>query len=845
VNVRTLISLVARETRGSRARLGFVVACLAVGVAAVTGVTALVDGIQTSVRRDARALLAADIAIEARRELPPELFTFLAAREDTTIARVTELSAMASSPVTSRLVELKAAEAGYPFHGVLATDPPGLRPGALAADEAIAAPELLAGLEVAVGGELSLGGSAYRIVGSIVDEPDRVDFALTLGPRLFLSPAGLERAGLVQFGSRVNQRVLVDLPGEPPAGELEAFVRELRARVTDARTLSTKTAADPTPGLSRTLRRIEDFLGLVALLSLLLGGAGVAQIVRLWMDSRTPAVAVLRAIGMRPREVALVYLTNLVALALVGCVLGAALGAAAPALVARLLPDLVPAGLPFPWPAALRGMVLGLATAAGFALPPLTAVWRVPPARVLRAEATPLPAPRLVRWLSLAALFGVVLAASFAQNDRGWIALAFTVGVFVLAGALAGSAHLIARLAGHLPRERFGPTLRHGLAALARPNSGTPAAAVALGAGVLVVVAMGLVASRLRAEFLADIPEDAPSVFLVDVQHDQSAHVLELLSAHGASGVDRTAVVMARLGAVKGTPVNELLERSRGRARWVLSREQRLTFADTLPSANTLVEASAAPGITADTLWRDPARAEVSLEARFADDLGLGVGDTVTFDVQGVPLELVVTTLREVDWGTFRINFFVVVEPGALEGAPGWELVAARVEAAREDALQTALARAHPNVSVLRIRPLLEKVTAIVERVALAVQVLGGAVALTGVAILAVAALATAARRAREAALLKALGVTRGGVARLLAVEHALVGLIAGTLGGAGAWILALGFLGVVLDLEGLPALWVVPVASVCGTALALAAGSAATARARSVPPLMSLNAAG
>ncbi|MEZ6014833.1 MAG: FtsX-like permease family protein [Planctomycetota bacterium] len=841
MNLRTLLTLVARESRGSRGRLGFVVACLAVGVAAVTAVNALVDGIQSSVRGDARALLAADIALEARRPLPPELFAYLEARADTTLARVTELSAMASAPAGSRLVELKAAEPGYPFHGALVTEPAGLLPGALAADEALAAPELLAGLELQVGDALSLGGNAYRVVGRVVDEPDRVDFALTLGPRLFLSPAGLARSGLVQFGSRVNHRVLIDLPGEPPVRELEAFVRDLRRGVADAESLTTKTAADPTPGLSRTLGRIEDFLGLVALLSLLLGGAGVAQIVRLWMDARTPAVAVLRAIGMRPREVALVYLTNLAALALVGCGIGAALGAAAPATVGRLLPELVPTGLPFPWRAALRGVALGLATAAGFALPPLTAVWRVPPARVLRAEATPLAAPRSVRIGSFVALFAVVLAAAYAQSDRGWTAFAFTAGVFLLAGALAGGALCAARLAGHLPRERFGPTLRHGLAALARPNSGTPAAAVALGAGVLVVVAMGLVSTRLRREFLAGIPKDAPSVFLVDVQFDQSSSVRALLDAHGATGVDRTAVVMARLGAVKGTPVAQLLAGSEGRSRWALSREQRLTFADVLPPSNALVAAAPAPGLPQNTLWRDPARTEVSLEARFAEDLGVSIGDTVTFDVQGVPLELVVTTLREVDWATFRINFFVVVEPGALDGAPGWELVAARVDAAQEDALQTALARAHPNVSVLRLRPLLEKVTAVVERVASAVQVLGGAVTLTGVAILAVAALATAARRAREAALLKALGVTRAGVARLMAVEHALVGALAGTLGGAGAWILAYGFLDAVLDLPGSPALWVVPAAAAAGMALALVAGSLATARARNVPPLVSL----
>lgn len=847
MSLRTLFALVLRESRGARARLGFLVACLAIGVAAVTAVAALVDGIRASLSADARGLLAADVAIESRRPLPAELFESLARQTGVSTARVTELSAMASAGDAARLVELKAPEALYPFYGEFVTLPAGLRPGALAEDEVIASPELLAGLGVDVGDSLALGGHEYRVVARLEAEPDRVDFALTLGPRLFLSPAGLERAQLVQFGSRVQHRVLVDLPGEPDPRALEGFVGALREAVPDGRSLTFKTAADPTPGLTRTLRRIEDFLGLVALLSLLLGGAGVAQIVRLWMESRTPAVAVLRAIGMRPREVALVYFVNLIALAVAGCVLGATVGACVPKAAAYLMPELVPQGLDFPWAAVVRGMILGLATAAGFALAPLTAVWRVPPARVLRAEATPLPTPTSVRWISLIALFAVVLGAAATQNASLRVASAFTVGVFVLAGLLAGGARLCALLAGRLPRGRFGPTLRHGLAALARPNSGTSGAAVALGAGVLVVVAMGLIATKLRSEFLADIPPDAPSVFLVDVQFSQSEDVRRLLTEHGARGIDRTAVVMARLSAVGGVPVSTMLADARGRARWVLTREQRLTFAEELPPSNRLADALAPEGPDAgmdagtDSLWRLAGVAEVSLESGFAEELGVGVGDRISFDVQGVPLELVVSTLRDVDWATFRINFFVVVEPGALEGAPGWELVAARVEAGDEDALQNDLARAHPNVSVLRLRPLLEKVSAIVERVVLAVQALGGAVAFTGVAILAVAAFATAARRAREAALLKALGVTSGGVARLLAVEHALVGFLAGALGGAGAWVLAYGFLGFVLDLPGLPALWVVPAAAIAGTGLALVAGAAATAKARRVPPLVSL----
>jgi putative ABC transport system permease protein len=367
-------------------------------------------------------------------------------------------------------------------------------------------------------------------------------------------------------------------------------------------------------------------------------------------------------------------------------------------------------------------------------------------------------------------------------------------------------------LSARIPRERLPVTLRHGVAALARPGAGTVASVVALGLGVLVIATLLLVERRLADELGGELPPDAPSLFLVDVQPDQWEPVRRTLLEHGARHVDSTPVAMARLKEIGGVPVRELLRGSGdGRERWVLTREQRLTWRAELPASNTLVEGA----------WFDPGDgvAEVSLEARFAADLGAAVGDRLVLDLQGVPVELVVTSLREVDWGSFQINFFFVVEPGVLEEAPHWRLASAQLDGEDEQAVQDALVGVAPNVTVLRVRPLLEKVAALLARIAEGVRILGLFAVGAGLAILAGAVSAGGIRRAREVALLKALGLTRAGVAALFLVEYGLVGLVAGLCGAVGAYALAAGFVERLLGLDpGL--LWAALPLFVLGTAL-------------------------
>jgi len=880
-----------RESRGSRGRLTFFVACLSVGVAAVVAVAGLSASLDEGIRGEARQLLAADLAIDGNRPLPPGLDLAKVGlagarrtdvRETVTIvaAPPTNDQGQSGQPGSSQLAELKVVDGDYPFYGDLKLNPQRPLRELLQPDTAVAASDLLAHLHLRTGDTLRIGGQPFRIAGVVLSEPDRISISMTLGPRIFLSGEGFARTGLETRGSRVSHRTLIKLP-TGAATSVRDIQRRLRQALPET-VYRIQTFRDAQPALRENISRVERFLGLVALLSLFVGGIGVAQSVRAWLAGRLDAIAVLKCLGMRPREIFPLYLGQTALLGLAGSVVGILSGAAVQLILPALFPDLIPAELIRPWQpgALLRGLGLGVGVALLFSLPPLSTVLRVPPARVLRREAEPLPNHRWTTVLTLVVLaFGVWAMASVQANS--WdLGARFTGGVSLAAALLAGAALLVSRgvrriqpgVSSHV-RSLW---LRHGLASLARPGAAAMSAIVALGLGVLVVVAMSLVERRLTAELSAELPTNAPTAFLIDIQPAQWPGVEALLHKAGALHIDSVPVVMGRLAAIDGKSVEEMaraeeaeMEKARegdgeksaepsagrsterrsagrsgpfgsrqrgpgGRRRWALSREQRLTYMRELPKDNVVV---------AGALWSDPDHAEVSVEQEFAENLGIGLGSTLRFDVQGVPVDLKVTSLRTVDWKTFGINFFLVVEPGVLDAAPQQRLAAVLLPKGGEQRVQDLLAASYPNVTVLRIREILEKIVKVMDRIGLGIRFLGGFTVLAGIAILAGAVSAGSARRGREVALLKTLGMTRRGVAGAFAVEYALIGLVAAAIGAGGGYVLAWGVItrGFELTWEIQP--WPLVIALLAGVTLTVVAGLAASLRALERRPIEVLRA--
>ncbi len=703
----------------------------------------------------------------------------------------------------------------------------------LAPDTTVVASDLLARLHLRLGDELRIGGLDFRIAGVVLSEPDRVGVSFTVGPRVFISGAGLARTPLMGRGSRISHRLLLKFPPGTPGTSIQAVAERLKQAIPDPAFYRVETYRDAQPALRENLARVERFLGLVALLSLFVGGIGVAESVRAWLAGRLDAIAVLKCLGMRPREIFLLYLGQTALLGLAGSLVGIAAGVAVQQLLPGLFPDLIPASMVHPWQplALLRGLGLGAGVAMLFSLAPLSAVLRVPPGRVLRREAEPLPRHPLASLVTGVTLIAGILGLASVQSRSWLLGVQFTGGVLLVTVALAVAALLIVRAARRMPRDFARPWLRQGLAALARPGAATFGAIVALGLGVLVVLAMSLVERRLAGEFARQLPTDAPSAFLIDIQPDQWPGVRGLLERAGATRIESVPVVPSRLTAIDGVSVDDLTAhrpKDRNR-RWILTREQRLTYMRTLPPDNVVV---------AGALWSDSARPEVSVEESFAEDLKLHLGTVLRFDVEGVPIDLVVTSIRKVNWRSFGINFSLVVEPGVLDQAPQQRFAAVRLPPGGEQRMQDLLAASYPNVTVLRIRELLEKVGKVLNRISLGVRFLGGFTVLAGIAILAGAISAGSARRGKEVALLKTLGMTRRGVVSHFAVEYALIGLVAGAIGACGAAALAWGVVTRGFNLTGQLEPWPLAVGVAASAALTVAAGLAASGRALQRRPI-------
>ena len=792
--MRLFLRLLLRSTEGAALRSLFVAASIALGVAAVVGVGALNEAVARGLRLRSRELLGGDLAVESRRKLPDVRPYLPAAQRAAASVELTILPTMVRTESgQSRLAEVKAINTQrgvFPLAGVLEIEPKRPLTELLDDHSALVAPELFSELGLRLGDTLYVGGTPLRVTGVLKREPDPLTFSFAMGPRVLIRSAALARTNLLGFGNRVRYRTLFAFRPELDQVGLARVQAALRARLPGGESyVSVETAAEAQPALRRTLERVQTYLGLVGLLSLLVASVGVAQSVSAWLGQCVIDTAILRCLGLRSREVFWLYLAQVFALALLGSMVGALLGLTFPVFLAHSSPVLLPPELGFvlAWGALSRGIALGLLVPLAFSLLPLLSVWRASPALVLRSAAAPLGPPRGLRpaLVVLAAL--ALCGAAWLESGDVQVALVFSLAVLLLGALCQLAARALMRGVGRLPRGPMPALLWQGAAALRRPAAGTVGSMVALGLGTLVVLSIVLLDDLLGRAITTALPERAASVFLVDIQPDQWPAVQRIAGELGATRVESVPVVMARLLAIDGADVQTLLRQrpgdrnARQREQWVLTREQRISWMRTLPEDNQIV---------AGALWRDPERAELSLEQGFARELGAKLGSVLRFDVQGVPIELTVTSLRTVEWRSFATNFFLVAEPGALDEAPHTRLGALRLPPSSEQTLQDRLAVALPNVTVLRVRGLLERARASLAQVSLAVRLLGGFAVLAGLLVLTGAVAAAQQQRAREAALWKVLGLTRLRVVSLFAVEYALSGAVAGALGAAGAYLL-------------------------------------------------------
>jgi putative ABC transport system permease protein len=766
-----------RETRASWRSFVSFLACVTLGVASLAAVGTLGANLDRTLVREAKALLGGDLEVRSTRALDDATRTAIAdvVASGATETRVRELAAMARDPGSGRtlLVELKAIESSYPLYGRLEVAPRRLDDlgGAVMVGR-----DLLERLGLTVGDRLALGAIELTIRGVVTREPDRPASVVSLGPRVLLSPTDLERTGLVQFGSRVRERTLLRLPETLDPREVRATL----AAATSEAAVRVVTYDDAQPGLRRFFGQMTTYLGLVGLVSLLVGGIGVASSVTTFLRRRLAAIAVLKTLGAESRTLLAAYLLQTEFLGLAGSVAGALLGIGAQPVLVWALAGVVPFDLDVRPDIATTGraILMGLLVTLLSGLWPLARLSAVKPSVILRSDVeTSLPRARRP-WLVAAPIVVGLVALAFWQAGSlkvGAIFVGASVAALVLLAGLGRALTSVGRAA----RFARSPVVRQGLANLQRPGAQAGGVVVALGVGVMLLVAVALLERSLLHQMDHERRREAPSFFFIDVQADQRDRLVAVVErASGGVSPALTAVVRARLSAVDGVPVTrDLVEQRAQDKRWYFTRDYMLTTMATPPPANVVLRGA---------WWSAGAanpRPLVSIEEEAAATLGADVGARLTFDIQGVPIDGEVTSVRRVDWQTLALNFFVIFSPGALDDAPTTYVGTARVPAGRESAVQDAVVSEFPNVTAIPVRDVLERVAAVLDHVAFAIRAVALFSIASGLTVMLGALAASRYQRLYESVILRTIGATRATVARTFAVEYGCLGAAAG-LGG-------------------------------------------------------------
>lgn len=802
------LRLAWRELRGGLRGFGVFIACIALGVMAIAGVGSVAQSLADGLSRAGGVILGGDLAFSlVQREATGDERAFLNAHG--------EVSAVATLPTMARtadgrttLVEIKAVDDAYPLTGTVANDPDMPLAALLArqgdAFGAAADPALLTRLDLKPGDRITIGNAVIELRATLTGEPDRLAGGIGFGPRLLVSAAALRASGLLQPGSLVRWQYRLRLPAADTSDSAMMSVEKAASAQFPNAGWDIRTRNKASPQLERNVERFSQFLTLVALTALLVGGVGVANAVANHLARKRDAIATMKALGATGGVVFAIYCSQIMLVALFATCIGAAVGAALPFVIAWAFGAIIPLPVaPSLHPGALAlAIAYGLLTALAFALWPLGRAHDVSVSMLFRdqlASGRKWPRRRyvLVTALIVAVLAG--LAIVFAYDRR--LAAIFVASAAVIFVALRLVAMLTMSLARRLPRPRSA-LLRLAVANISRPSALTPSVVLSLGLGLCLLVTVIEIDGNLHRQFTAALPEKAPSFFLLDIASADAERFDAFVREHASqSTLERVPMMRGRIVAAGGIKAEDL-KPAEGSA-WVLRGDRGITYAAALPPGSRLV---AGQWWAAD--YSGPPL--VSLEERTARDLDLKLGDTVTVNVLGRNVTARIANLRAVDWQSLGINFVLVFSPRSFGGAPHTDIATLTFAdggtAAEEAALIKALAETFPTVSAVRVKDALDAIDHIVGNLVLALRG-ASAVTLIAAALVLGGALAAGQRfRIYDAVVLRTLGATRIRLMAAYALEYLLIGLAA-VLFGLAAGSLAAGL--VVTRIMEFPFVWV------------------------------------
>ncbi len=794
--MRQLFDLAWRESRTARRRLLLYMSSISLGVGALVAIDSFSENVIQSVHEQSRALMGGDVM--AHRNAPAtaavDSLVDSLARSGAPSARSVNFMSMALMPRTggTRLVQVHAVSAGYPFYGQIVTDPAPAWRNLQSGHNIAVDPSLLVSLNANVGDTVALGVAKFVISGTLISVPGDVGITAAIGPRVYIPERFVGETGLLVFGSRAEYETLFKLP---PTITADLFVARYSRRLMLGTTGSVRAAGYNESRLASAIDQLHDYLAVVGLVALLLGGIGVASGVHAFVMRKIDPVAILRCLGATSWQVLTIYTVQAAVMGFIGALGGVVLGVGIQFLMPYAFKDFLPVdvNVRLAPPAILLGLGVGVWVALLFSLRPLVALRRVSPLQALRREpdADALKRSRRdpLRLLVTLAIVASVFALGLSRANTFARGLGFTAAIGGAIGILWLSAALLSWIARRSLRPSWSFPLRQGIASLYRPGNQTRAVVLALGFGVFLIGTLYQVQHNILRSLDVRLGEARSNVVFFDVQESQRAGIDSVVRAGHNELIDETAIVPMRIASINGKAVSDILaeaQRSRGSTRggrgggdrgrrggpWALRREFRSTYRDTLTESERLVAGT----------WfthRADGLGQVSLDSSVAGELGVKLRDTITWNVQGVLIPTVVTSLREIKWQSFSPNFFAVFDPASLAQAP--KQFAILVHAPTPTAiahLQRDVVARYPSVSSLDLTFIQQTVTNVLGKVTMAVRFLALISLALAIPVLFSAVAATRRERLREGVLLKTLGATRRQITRIMLAEYTLLGAL-------------------------------------------------------------------
>ncbi|MDA1067462.1 MAG: ABC transporter permease [Verrucomicrobia bacterium] len=789
-----------RDSRRNRLKLVLFVLSIVFGLAAMVAIRGFRTNVEDAIQAQSKELLGADVEFHSNAPYSDEMESFIS---DLGGKRVDEvrMSTMAlfESNGGSRLVQVRAFERAFPFYGVPETRPEGIIERFHDGRYVMMEESLMFQFSVAEGDRVKIGEIYFEVLGIVDRIPGESNLTGWVAPRVYISKNNLEATGLLQFGSRVSYRAYVQLENavtiDADLGRERGFFRENR--------VSYDTVKEEQDQLGRSFQGVADLLNLIGFMALILGGVGVTSAVHVYLSGKMDTIAILRCLGTKSSIGVSIFLVQISGLGLLAALVGSLAGTAIQYFVPLVIKDFLPFELlpRFAWVDLFVGLLFGWLVCFLFTLLPLLPLRKISPLRVLRAGVEKPENLLKDPWVLavLGALGITIFGFGLVQTDKEKMYLAFCGGLVAVLAILALISWLFLNGVKKLVPKRLPFAWRYGIANLYRPNNRTLLMITSLGLGFIIVLTLFLTKEAILDQLIVDRGANASNMIFFDIQSEQLEGVTQVINENELPIIEKAPLVNMRITEVNGKTVQEISRGDRDRDRdrdrgkdqarneessrpesWTLRREYRSTYRDHLTDSETLIE-----GVFTGASSMDVDYVPVSISKGLSEDMKLGIGDKLVFDIQGLPLDVEITSIREVDWNQVRANFFFVFPTGVLEEAPSMFILATRTPDPQVTAkVQAELITRFPNVSVIDLRLILATVDSILTKIAWVVQFMALFTICAGLLVMAGTIITSRYQRIRESVLLRTLGADSKIIIRILFIEFAAVGFLAALVGG-------------------------------------------------------------